>query len=42
MLSGAISDAIGDENFAAGYGAICPAALFGMVLVRIILHKLPV
>jgi putative transport protein len=38
---GAATDALDSEDPAAGYGATCPFALFGMIIFTIVLHKLP-
>jgi len=39
---GAAIEAVGGEEPAAGYGAIYPFALLGMVIFSIILHNLPI
>ena len=38
---GVAIDALDSDDPAAGYGAVYPFALLGMVLFTIILHKLP-
>jgi len=39
---GAAIEAVGSDEPAAGYGAIYPFALLGMVIFSIILHNLPI
>ena len=39
---GAAIEAVGSDELAAGYGAIYPFALLGMVIFSIILHNLPI
>jgi putative transport protein len=39
---GAAIEAVGSDGPAAGYGAIYPFALLGMVIFSIILHNLPI
>lgn len=39
---GTAIDAVGSDNPAAGYGAVYPFALLGMVVFTILIHKLPI